>query len=118
MTNLKKVLFKETETFNAIETFNATKNSESIKDNVGCIINPKGYIEFDDVNAKGETHHILVLVDNNGKAYSTNSETFRREFSAIEDIVSDFGLTDFSISVKEVTTKNNRKCYMPILVES
>lgn len=80
--------------------------SKAIKElNDGDILQVMGYCKYEDVNAKGETHNILCIMDEHGNIFSTISETFRNSF---DDIVNIMDGEDFAITVVKGTSKAGR----------
>lgn len=80
--------------------------SKAIKElNDGDTVRVLGYCEYEDVNAKGETHNILCIMDENGNTFSTISATFRNSF---DDIVNIMDGEDFAITVVKGTSKAGR----------
>lgn len=80
--------------------------SKAIKElNDGDTLQVLGYCKYEDVNAKGETHNILCIMDEHGNIFSTISETFRNSF---DDIVNIMDGEDFAITVVKGTSKAGR----------
>ena len=67
------------------------------------------YILYKDENARGEEQNFLVIKSNNGR-FVTTSPSFIRKFSRILECATRSGVTDISIAVEEIETKNRRKC--------
>lgn len=55
----------------------------------GHVINPINFVEFVDVNSKGEENYVLAIMDADGTIYNTISNTFKNEFY---DMVNSFEL--------------------------
>lgn len=63
-------------------------NAISVKDiEDGTVINVDGYLEYDDINSKGEEVHILSIITPDKTVYSTQSVTFKRSFLAMYDML-------------------------------
>lgn len=67
------------------------------------------YILYKDENARGEEQNFLVISSNN-ICYVTTSPSFIRKFTRILECASRSKLTDITIAVEEIETKNRRKC--------
>lgn len=67
------------------------------------------YILYKDENARGEEQNFLVIKSNN-RFFVTTSPSFIRKFTRILECATRSGVTDISIAVEEIETKNRRKC--------
>lgn len=67
------------------------------------------YLLYRDENAHGEKQNFLVIKSDEG-IFVTTSPSFIRKFTRILECASRSGVTDISIAVEEIETKNRRKC--------
>lgn len=70
------------------------------------------YILYKDENARGEEQNFLVIkvADTDNGVFVTTSPSFIRKFTRILECAERSGVTDISIAVEEIETKNRRKC--------
>ena len=63
------------------------------------------WLEYDDVNSKGDNVHIFAMLDTNGTAYACQSKTF---IAQAKDIIDIFGLP---VRIKKLSgmTKSDRE---------
>lgn len=67
------------------------------------------YILYKDENARGEEQNFLVIKSDD-EIFVTTSPSFIRKFTRILECASRSGVTDISIAVEEIETKNRRNC--------
>ena len=60
---------------------------KKMKDFIGVQIEVAGYCLYKDVNRDGKEVEVLSIMDNDGGVYATNSETFKRDFMNIADLM-------------------------------
>ena len=81
------IITEKSNEFTKAELYRMTKSSsimtvKSLED--GTIITPRGWLTFDDENAKGETSHMLSIIgeDESGQetVWSCQSQTFKDNF--------------------------------------
>lgn len=109
-------IIKSSKEFNKRELYKLTKgDTESIQNAAGLVINLDCFIEYADVNQKGEEVEILAIMDKSGTVYSTISQTFKQRFYEIIDI---FGTGEElpGIMVTEGRSKAGRS-YMSCTIE-
>lgn len=68
------------------------------------------YILYKDENARGEEQNFLVIKVADNGVFVTTSPSFIRKFTRILECATRSGVTDISIAVEEIETKNRRKC--------
>jgi hypothetical protein len=94
------------------QAYNLTRSPESrnMKTLEGATFNVEAYALYEDANAKGEEQEILAVLTSEGDTFSTISETFKRDFAAIVDVVNqyDADLTTVDIEVIGGESKNGR----------
>lgn len=80
--------------FTAKEIYNMTQDKAvlSVKNvPTGSILHVNGYVTFEDTNSKGETTEILSIMgvnsDGDVEVWACQSETFKRSFMDIMDII-------------------------------
>lgn len=95
-TTSKKDLYKMTHS-------NTSVSIKELEDS--HVINPINFVEFIDVNSKGEENSVLAIMDEEGTIYNTISSTFKNEFY---DMVNSFEL-DFECVKLSGTTRAGRE---------
>ena len=107
-------IIEQSREFNKKEVYNMTAamGIEKISDFNGEQIDVAGYIVFEDTKDDKVTT-VLSIVDTDGRVYATNSETFRRNFLEIANIMSP---ELFTISVCAGESKAGRTFYFCRLV--
>ena len=63
------------------------------------------FLTYEDVNSKGETSNILSIMGENNEVWACQSETFKRSFN---DLVEIMGVDGFTIKKLSGTTKAGR----------
>lgn len=58
-----------------------------MKDCVGVQIDVSAYCLYTDTNKDGEEVELLSIMDKDGCVYATNSDTFKRDFRDIDDLM-------------------------------
>lgn len=87
---------------------------QRIKDCEGQTIEVAKWCEYADIDKKsGEEKHILSMMSPDGEVFATNSATFKEDFFAINDMLSDSGMTGtvFSLEVITGTSKAGRQFF-------
>ena len=98
-----------------MEQYKLTRgNSTNAKDAVGTTIHPDAWCIYQEVNARGEDVEILAILDHDGSVYSTMSQTFKREFDAIVDIMAG---DDFKVTIIDGLTNSGRSFVTCTLAE-
>lgn len=74
------------------QAYSLTRNpdSRSMKTLEGATFNIDAYALYEDVNAKGDKQAVLAVLTSEGDTFSTISETFKRDFEAIVDMVNQY----------------------------
>ena len=60
---------------------------KKMRDFIGVQIDVAGYCLYKDVNKDGKEIEVLSIMDTDGCVYATNSETFKRDFMNIADLM-------------------------------
>lgn len=98
-------MYPETDDKRIIYKMTATK-SLAVKDLEPYeVFTPVRYCLYNEVNRKGEENEILSILDESGTVIATISETFKRDFFSIADLM---GGDEFSIKIIHGTTKAGR----------
>lgn len=81
----------------------ATKSVNKLDD--GTEITIVEWVEYDDINSKGDEVHIFAMLDESGNAYACQSKTFTEQ---CKDIIDIFGLP---VKIKKISgmTKSDRE---------
>ena len=94
------------------QAYNLTCSPENrnMKTLEGATFNVEAYALYEDANAKGEEQEILAVLTSEGDTFSTISDTFKRDFAAIVEMVDQYGadLTTVDIDVIGGESKNGR----------
>lgn len=94
------------------QAYSLTRNpdSRSMKTLEGATFNIDAYALYEDVNAKGDKQEVLAVLTSEGDTFSTISETFKRDFEAIVDMVNQYeaDLATVDIEVIGGETKSGR----------
>ena len=99
-------IIEQSKQFTKAETYKLTRGqSVNMKDAIGTKFNPVGYIMYEEENSRGENVEILAVLADDGKVYSTMSQTFKREFDYIWTLMDG---DDFTLEVIGGVTKSNR----------
>lgn len=99
-------ILEQSKQFTKAETYKLTRGqSINMKDAIGDKFKPVGYILYEEENSRGENVEILAVLADNGKVYSTMSQTFKREFDFIWNLMDG---DEFELLVIGGVTKANR----------
>lgn len=104
-------ILKASNEFTAKECYQLTRNPDSIsmKEMAGQDIQPAAYCMFEDVNSDGEQTTLLSIISADGRTFTTNSETFQREFTFIADLCAEYQEPLSAITVITGTAKSGRE---------
>lgn len=99
-------IISKSKEFNKQEVYKLTRGqSINMKDAIGTAFSPVGYIKYREENSRGEMVEILAILSSQGSVYSTMSNTFKREFEYIWELMDG---DEFTIAVIGGVTKSNR----------
>lgn len=99
-------IIEKSRDFTKQELYKLTRGqSINAKDAIGTDVHVDGYCKYSEVNSKGEQVEILAVLDVDGTVYATMSQTFKREFEFIVDIMGD---DPFTITIIGGVTKAGR----------
>ena len=109
--------------FNAVELYSLTRNPESInmKTAAGSVICVNDWCIFTDVQEEGEKTLLSISApDVNGEriTYTTNSDTFIREFKYALDLCAECGENLIAVKVIAGKSKSDRDFITCALVDS
>lgn len=101
-------ILKQSRDFTKQEVYKLTRGqSINAKDAVGTTVPVDAYCMYSEVNSKGEQVEILaILSKDDGTVYATMSNTFKREFEYIAEIMDG---DPFSILIIGGQTKGGRE---------
>ena len=73
--------------FSKVELYKLIEGeSTSIQDAQGLVLNVTAWIKYETTNGQGREVEVLALMDDQGKVYSTISDTFKERFARIWEI--------------------------------
>lgn len=101
-------IIKASRDFNKVELYKMTQDqgAASVKDVPdGTILPVSGYLLYEDVNHKGETHELLSVLGEDGTVWTCQSATFKRSLTQMADL---FEEEPFSIKKMSGVTKTNK----------
>lgn len=85
--NIKAASRKTADDFSKIELYKLIEGeSTSIQDAQGMVLNITAWIKYETTNGQGREVEVLALMDDQGKVYSTISDTFKERFGRIWEI--------------------------------
>lgn len=79
---------------------------EKMKDLIGIQIGVSAYCLYSDVNKDGKEVEVLSIMDKDGVVCATNSETFKKDFMNIADLM---GGEDYTIEIISGQSKAGRE---------
>ena len=101
-------IIKASREFNKVEVYKMTQDQGgvSVKDVPdGTILPVSGYLLYEDVDHKGESHELLSVLGEDGAVWTCQSTTFKRSFTQMADLFED---EPFSIKKMSGVTKANK----------
>lgn len=89
------------------EIYNMTRSPEiqKMSDCVGEIVDVEKFVLYSDTNADGHDQEILSVMGKNGLVYATNSQTAKKEFLYIDDLMEG---EPYAVKIVNGTSKNGR----------
>lgn len=86
------------------QVYNLTRNpdSRSMKTLEGATFNIEAFALYEDVNSKGEEQEVLAVLTSEGDTFSTISDTFKRDFAAIVDVVNQYGVDLAAVDIEVI----------------
>lgn len=86
------------------QAYSLTRNpaSRPMKTLEGATFNIEAYALYEDVNAKDETQEVLAVLTSDGDTFSTISATFKRDFEAIVDMVTQYGADLATVDIEVI----------------
>lgn len=102
--------FPENLTMKQAYSLTLTPDSRAMKTLEGATFNIEAYALYEDVNAKGDEQEVLAVLTSEGDTFSTISDTFKRDFEAILDMVKDYNADIATIDIEVIggESKNGR----------
>ena len=79
---------------------------KKMKDFIGVQINVAAYCLYQDVNKEGKEFEVLSIMDKDGGVCATNSETFKRDFMNIAELMDD---EEYTIEIISGQSKAGRE---------
>lgn len=101
-------IIKASREFNKVEVYKMTQDqgAVSVKDvSDGTILSVSGYLLYEDVDHRGETHELLSVLGEDGEVWTCQSATFKRSFTQMADLFED---EPFSIMKMSGVSKSNK----------
>ena len=101
-------IIKGSREFNKVEIYKMTQDqgAVSVKDVPdGTILPVSGYLLYEDVDHRGETHELLSVLGEDGEVWTCQSATFKRSFKQMADLFED---EPFSIKKMSGVSKANK----------
>lgn len=101
-------IIKASREFNKVEVYKMTQDqgAVSVKDVPdGTILRVSGYLLYEDVDHRGETHELLSVLGEDGEVWTCQSATFKRSFTQMADL---FEGEPFSIEKMSGVSKANK----------
>lgn len=101
-------IVKASREFNKVEVYKMTQDqgAVSVKDVPdGTTLQVSGYLLYEDVDYKGESHELLSVLGEDGAVWTCRSATFKRSFTQMADL---FENEPFSIEKRSGVTKANK----------
>lgn len=102
-------IIKASREFNKVELYKMTQDqgAVSVKDVPdGTILPVSGYLLYEDVDHRGETHELLSVLGEDGEVWTCQSATFKRSFTQMADLFED---VPFSIEKMSGVSKANKE---------
>ena len=103
-------IIEKSREFKASETWKLTRDAgiQKMSDIEGQSFKPVDYCVYTDTNSEGQAQTLLSVMSDEGVVYTTNSETFRREFLDMVKVFKDAGEELEKIMVMGGTTNAGR----------
>lgn len=94
-----------------MDMYNLTKSPERAKlsDVSGEVLELDKWLVYSEPNSKGVDVVLASLTTKDGRAFTTNSATFIRDFNSAVTMFSEFGTEFHTIQIVEGESKNGRK---------
>lgn len=82
-------IIKSSKELNKRESYKMTlaPDIKKMKDFIGVQIEVEAYCLYTDINKDGKEVEVLSIMDNDGGVCATNSDTFKRDFMNIADLM-------------------------------
>lgn len=105
------IIAKSASIASPMDMYNLTKSPERSKlsEAAGEVLELAQWLVYSEPNSKGEEVTLASLTTTDGRAFTTNSGTFIRDFTSAVTMFSEFGTEFHTIQVVEGTSKNGRK---------
>lgn len=86
------------------QAYNLTRNPDSrpMKTLEGTTFNIEAFALYEDVNSKGDEQEVLAVLTSEGDTFSTISDTFKRDFAAIVDVVNQYGADLATVDIEVI----------------
>lgn len=105
------IVAKSASITNPMDMYNLTKSPDRSKlsDASGEVLELDKWLVYSEPNSKGEEVTLASLTTKDGRAFTTNSGTFIRDFTSAVTMFSEFGTEFHTIQIVEGESKNGRK---------
>ena len=104
------IIAKSANITSPMDMYSLTKapEREKLSNAAGQILQLNQWLVYSEQNAKGEEVTLISLTTQDGKAYTSNSGTFIRDFTAAVTMFAEFGAEFHTIQVTDGKSKNGR----------
>ena len=94
--------FPENLTMKQAYSLTCNPDSRLMKTLEGATFNIEAFALYEDVNAKGDEQEVLAVLTSEGDTFSTISATFKRDFEAIVDMVTQYGADLATVDIEVI----------------
>lgn len=101
-------IIKASREFNKVEVYKMTQDQCAVSVKYvpdGTILPVSGYLLYEDVDHRGDTHELLSVLGEDGEVWTCQSATFKRSFTQMADLFED---EPFSIKKLSGVSKANK----------
>lgn len=105
------IIAKSASITNPMDMYNLTKSPDRSKlaNASGEILKLDKWLVYSEPNSKGEETTLASLTTTDGRAFTTNSATFIRDFTSAVTMFAEFGTEFTTIQIVEGVSKSGRK---------
>lgn len=105
------IIAKSANITNPMDMYALTKSPERSKlsEVSGQVLNLDKWLVYSEPNSKGEEVTLVSMTTNDGKAYTSNSGTFIRDFTSAVTMFAEFGAEFHTIQVMNGRSKAGRE---------
>ena len=105
------IIAKSSSITNPMDMYTLTRSPERSKlsEASGSVLELDKWLVYSETNSKGEEVTLVSLTTKDGKAYTSNSATFIRDFISAVGMFSEFGVEFHTIQVMNGKSKSGRE---------